>query len=91
MNPIYYFLGGCYLLSSLFAFGLMCYDKRQSKIKGWRIPENKLLLAAFFGGALGTLLAVYGWPWHKRNKWHFRILPLLFLLLHLGLGFYLVQ
>ena len=64
---------------SLLVFGI---DKWKSKGRGWRIPESKLLLIAFFapfGAYIGMLLFR-----HKTRKIKFLLVPL-FLLVQLGL------
>jgi uncharacterized membrane protein YsdA (DUF1294 family) len=74
---------------ALAAFGL---DKFQSKRGGWRVPELRLLLFAFFGpfGALAGMLLFR----HKTRKIKFLLVPFLvflqgFLLLYLfGVGYF---
>ena len=49
-------------------------DKLQSKKRGWRIPESRLLLAAFFGpfGAYAGMLLFR----HKTRKIKFLLVPI---------------
>jgi uncharacterized membrane protein YsdA (DUF1294 family) len=56
---------------SLVAFGI---DKLNSKKRGTRIPESRLLLLAFFGpfGALASMLLFR----HKTRKIKFLIIPI---------------
>jgi uncharacterized membrane protein YsdA (DUF1294 family) len=56
---------------ALLLFGV---DKRQSKKRGWRIPEARLLLAAFFGpfGAYAGMLLFR----HKTRKIKFLLVPI---------------
>ena len=56
---------------SLVAFGI---DKLNSKRRGYRIPESRLLLLAFFGpfGALAGMLLFR----HKTRKIKFLIVPI---------------
>ena len=67
---------------SLVFFGV---DKLKSKRRGWRIPESKLLLAAFFGpfGAYAGMLLFR----HKTRKVKFLLVPI-FLFIHLCLIVY---
>jgi uncharacterized membrane protein YsdA (DUF1294 family) len=53
-------------------------DKQQSKKKGWRIPESRLLLTAFlapFGAYAGMLLFR-----HKTRKFKFLLVPIFLLI-----------
>lgn len=72
---------------ALAAFGI---DKIMSKKGGWRIPESRLLLLAFFGpfGAYAGMLLFR----HKIRKIKFSLVPI-FLLLQalLILYFYLIK
>jgi uncharacterized membrane protein YsdA (DUF1294 family) len=58
-------------VASLVAFGV---DKLNSKRRGYRIPESRLLLLAFFGpfGALAGMLLFR----HKTRKIKFILVPL---------------
>lgn len=60
---------------SLLFFGV---DKLRSIGGGWRIPESRLLLAAFFGpfGAYGGMLLFR----HKTRKTRFLLVPLFLLI-----------
>jgi uncharacterized membrane protein YsdA (DUF1294 family) len=62
---------------ALITFGV---DKLQSKKRGWRIPESRLLLIAFFGpfGAYAGMLLFK----HKTRKIKFLLVPI-FLLIHM--------
>ena len=64
---------------SLAFFGV---DKLKSKRRGWRIPETRLLLVAFFGpfGAYAGMLLFK----HKTRKVKFLLVPI-FLLMHVYL------
>ena len=46
------------LILSIIEAALMGYDKQQSKVNGWRIPEKVLLGLGIAGGALGGLLGM---------------------------------
>ena len=67
---------------SLMFFGV---DKLKSKRGGWRIPESRLLLVAFFGpfGAYAGMLLFR----HKTRKVKFLLVPI-FLLIHVYLILY---
>ncbi|MBQ0076122.1 MAG: DUF1294 domain-containing protein, partial [Bacteroidales bacterium] len=41
------------LLINLIAFAMYGGDKRKAKKDAWRIPEHRLMLVAWLGGALG--------------------------------------
>ena len=72
---------------ALLIFGV---DKLQSKKRGWRIPESRLLLIAFFGpfGAYAGMLLFR----HKTRKIKFLLVPI-FLLIQVILiaYFYLIK
>ena len=60
---------------ALILFGV---DKWQSKKRGWRIPESRLLLAAFFGpfGAYAGMLLFR----HKTRRIKFLLVPIFLIL-----------
>ena len=60
---------------------LMLADKHRAKNNLWRIPERVLLLVAFFGGSLGSLLGMYGFH-HKTRHIKFQLLLPLFFFIH---------
>ncbi len=58
----------------------MHMDKYKAKNNLWRIPERILLLVAFLGGSLGSLLGMYS-THHKTKHLKFTLsIPLLFLI-----------
>ncbi|MBT2582482.1 DUF1294 domain-containing protein [Planococcus sp. ISL-109] len=57
---------------SIFAFIMMWVDKRQAKMRGPRIPEKRLWLAAFLGGGIGAYLGMMLFR-HKTQKDIFRV------------------
>lgn len=68
------------VLANLIAFILYGIDKRRAIRNKWRIPEKNLLLAAFFGGALGALWSMILFH-HKTKKAKFYLtVPVLFVL-----------
>lgn len=69
-------LWSVYLLVNLFGFVVMGLDKFLAIHRFWRIPEASLLLVAFAFGGVGCLLGGLLFH-HKREKWKFRlVLPL---------------
>jgi uncharacterized membrane protein YsdA (DUF1294 family) len=71
---------------SLILFGV---DKLKSKRGGWRIPESRLLLTAFFGpfGAYAGMLLFR----HKTRKVKFLLVPVfLFIHVYLIVHFHLI-
>lgn len=71
-----------FLCASVFSFVVFAVDKYKSTHNKWRIPEKKLLLTAFLGGALGAFLAMFIIR-HKIRKRKFKILVPLFLVLQI--------
>lgn len=68
---------------SLIGFILMGMDKKRA-IKGqWRIPERTLIIQAFLGGGLGTLIAMYAFR-HKTKHIKFIFLVPLAALIYLA-------
>lgn len=68
-----YLISGYFILATLIGFALMGTDKRRARCQAWRIPERTLILTAFLGGGLGTLLGMYVFH-HKTRHMKFRIL-----------------
>lgn len=70
-----------YLIAiNLLGFALMGDDKARAKRKKRRIPERRLFLTAFLGGALGVLLGMNRFR-HKTLHASFRVgIPLLLVL-----------
>lgn len=60
------------LLINLIAFVMYGRDKRKAKKDAWRIPEHRLLMVAWLGGAFGALLGMRCFR-HKTQHWRFRI------------------
>jgi len=67
-GSIYYIL-----LMSIVGFALMGIDKRRAIKKAWRIPERTLILQAFLGGGIGSLIGMYFFR-HKTKHTKFIIL-----------------
>lgn len=76
------------LLINALGFLNMYLDKKKARAGAWRIPEKTLLLTALLGGSLGTLLGMYAFR-HKTRTPKFQILVPLFLLVQLGLLYFL--
>ena len=68
MKPLLIYL----LLINAAGLLLMQIDKHKAKNNLWRIPERVLLLVAFLGGSLGTLLGMY-WFRHKTKHLKFTL------------------
>ena len=75
---------------NLVSFGLYGLDKLKAKKGLWRIRESTLLLVAVLGGSLGALLGMELFR-HKTKHWQFKVLVLVFLILHIALGVYIVK
>ena len=74
-------------LMSLVAFAAMGIDKHRAKSGAWRIPEARLFLWAFLGGAPGALLGMLSLR-HKTRHWTFVLGFWLLSIVQLGaLGF----
>lgn len=65
------FIGGIYLIMSLFSLFLYWQDKLKARSGQWRTPESVLLLAGLAGGWPGAVLAQQ-WLRHKSVKVAFR-------------------
>jgi uncharacterized membrane protein YsdA (DUF1294 family) len=68
---------------ALIIFGV---DKIQSKKRGWRIPESRLLLIAFFGpfGAYAGMLLFR----HKTRKIKFLLVPIFLFIQVIALAYF---
>ena len=90
MSPALWQLVLLYLLVvNLAAFFSMALDKHRAKRGRWRISERALFLPVLLGGSLGGILGMRLFH-HKTRHWYFRFGFPLLLLLHLGLGGWLV-
>lgn len=74
-----------YILVNLLTFILFFIDKEKSKRNMWRTKESILLSFIIIGGFVGGILGMYVFR-HKTKKLYFKIVALLFLLVH----FYLI-
>lgn len=80
-------LGYYLLLINAAGLTIMCLDKLFAKKGAWRVPERTLLLIAFLGGSLGSLLGML-LAHHKTRKPKFYILVPLFLTLQIAAAVY---
>nr|WP_088006652.1 DUF1294 domain-containing protein [Indiicoccus explosivorum] len=70
-------LWGLFAAVNVFAFALMGADKKRAKRGVWRIPERRLWLAAWCGGAVGAYFGMRQFR-HKTKHGAFRLgLPFL--------------
>lgn len=68
----------------LLVFGL---DKLLAKMGAYRVPEAVLLLLSFLVGGIGAVVGMFLFS-HKIQKWKFRILlPLALLITAMGIGY----
>lgn len=67
---------------NILSFVVYGYDKSCAVINKWRVSELTLLAIAAGGGALGALLAMYGFH-HKTHHKKFQICVPLFLTIHI--------
>lgn len=72
-------------LASFFMYGI---DKRRAKKNKWRISEKTLLIMAAVGGSVGAMLGMTKFR-HKTQKWKFKLLIPIFLILQVILLVYL--
>lgn len=68
LSPLYAYLAGMNILTFL----LYGYDKRQARVRGGRVPEAVLHIAALLGGTPGALAGQFAFR-HKTQKRSFRI------------------
>lgn len=68
------------VIINLIGFISMYIDKRKAKKHKWRISENTLILIAFIGGSVGSLIGMHLFR-HKTKHIKFYIgIPLILLL-----------
>ena len=60
------------VIVNILAFSLFGIDKSAAIQQKQRIPNRVLLLTAFFGGSLGSLVGMYTFR-HKTKKWYYTI------------------
>ena len=83
-----------YVLIAFAAISLLTFvsyglDKHAAKQKTWRVPERRLLLFGFAGGAAGALLGMLAFR-HKTRKARFLVSVPLFLFLQIAVFLFFV-
>jgi uncharacterized membrane protein YsdA (DUF1294 family) len=66
-------LAGYGLLINIVGYAAMAYDKRQARKHGSRVPEKRLFLLAFLGGAFGVFAGMRKFR-HKTQHLSFQVL-----------------
>lgn len=90
MEKIIIILATIYLIMmNGIGFATMGIDKNRAIKKGWRISERALLLIAFAGGGIGSLLGMYNFR-HKTKHMKFVILIPLSVILYLLILFWVI-
>ena len=59
------------VLINILGYMSMYIDKRKAIKKRWRISEHNLILVAFLGGSIGSLLGMYSFR-HKTKHLKFK-------------------
>ena len=72
------------VVTSVAAFLMYGWDKRQAKVDGWRVPEKRLHALSFLGGWPGAMLG-QSYFRHKTQKNEFKIMTWLAAAVHAGL------
>lgn len=67
-------------LWNVLVFLIYGWDKLMAKRNGWRVPEFWLLLISLLAGGIGGIFGMVIFR-HKTNKWRFRLIVPLSLLL----------
>ncbi|WP_163539720.1 DUF1294 domain-containing protein [Gracilibacillus sp. YIM 98692] len=78
-----------YAVLNIIAFIMMGMDKQRAKKNKWRIPEKRLWLIAFIGGAIGATLAMNQFK-HKTMHRNFQVFLPILSILHMVLLLYLI-
>jgi uncharacterized membrane protein YsdA (DUF1294 family) len=77
------------LLMSFLTFVLYGIDKRKASKKTWRISEKTLFLFAFLFGSVGAVAGMLLFR-HKTKHTSFILFNGLMLIIHIGLGIFLL-
>ncbi len=72
MQPLFFIVLGILLLTNLFSFLLMWYDKRCARKGKWRVKEATLFLACACFGGVGGVLGMNILR-HKTKHWYFKL------------------
>lgn len=78
------------IVMSIITFILYGVDKLKSKNNAWRIKEATLLLFSFLGGAIGGYVAMLVFH-HKTKHWYFTLVNIFGFVLHVTIGYLLLQ
>jgi uncharacterized membrane protein YsdA (DUF1294 family) len=81
MMDLFVLISGYLLAVNAITYGLFAFDKHRSRTDGWRIPETRLLMVAFWGGSPAAKLAQHRLR-HKTRKEPFRTKLNLIVALH---------
>ena len=84
------FVLGYIAVMSVLGFVMMGIDKRKAVKRAWRIPERTLIILAFLGGGIGSLLGMYFFR-HKTKHMKFVILLPTAAVLYIAVGITLVK
>lgn len=80
-----------FVIMSAVLFVMMGIDKKKAKAGAWRIPEARLFLFAFLGGAIGGCIGMRVFR-HKTKHMLFKIgFPLIALMQIAALGYLMVR
>ena len=80
LQNILYYIAAVFVLS-IVSFALYGWDKRQAKVKGWRVAEKNLHLLSLLGGWPGAIVGQKYFR-HKTQKQSFRSVFWLTVVLH---------
>ena len=70
---MFFLIGGAVLLvTNLFSFCMMGYDKYCAKKGRWRVPEATLFIACACFGGIGGVLGMRVFR-HKTKHWYFKL------------------
>ena len=89
MEYVKYIVIAYLAIMTVVGFIIMGADKKKAKDGAWRVKESTLFLISLIGGSLGTLAGMYFFR-HKTRHWYFVVGMPLILLLHIGLGVFLL-
>ncbi|HEX6923449.1 MAG TPA: DUF1294 domain-containing protein [Bacillales bacterium] len=77
---------GYVLIINVFALMVMAVDKRKARKEKWRIPEARIWMIAWIGGAPGVWI---GMKWFKHKTKHRKFVVGVPFLCFLNIGIYL--
>lgn len=80
-----------FVIMSIVLFVMMGMDKKKAKAGAWRIPEARLFLFSFLGGAIGGCIGMKVFH-HKTKHLKFEIgFPLIALMQIAALGYLIIR